>query len=285
MLEIRLEDLKDDHIRRSKSMILNTAKLAGRGAAAVLGCGSCTEIPLGEMLDIFDPVDLVELDRKALSAIQRKHDLSDDAQRRLRVHNRDLTGIMAHLEREKGTICSAFDTPSSLLEKLGNFLAAVEPCFWAPAGGGKIDLIVCSAVLTQLQATVRRKAEEMFVDRFPDAAALLRSNKTWKKKLWVFARKLETAFIAHLDSLVTSGGLIYLSDTVHVCWLQETGDGKLATPGAWIATKSAELSDYLAEHHAILLRDAWQWLRWGNEGDYCGRLYGVQAIAYGHERL
>ncbi len=281
MSVIEVDELTDDHVMRSKAMIMQAATATGHGRAAVLGCGRCADIPIEGLLEMFSDIDLVELNERSLAAVEHRYAPNGVAGRALHFHHRDLTGVIAHIERAQKDMLSEGDTPSSLLEKLTRLLATVEPSFWSHPAHMKFDLIVCSAVLTQLQASVRRKVEEIFLDRFPGAAMLLKTDQAWQDTIWVFARRLEESFVAHVDSLLAAGGWVYLSDTVHVCWLKEAGAGRVTTAGAWIATKSADLSDYLLEQHTIKMRDAWQWLRWAQEGEYCGRLYGVQAVLYG----
>ncbi|WP_315817955.1 hypothetical protein [Paraflavitalea speifideaquila] len=62
----------DTHMLSSVAMIAEAAALAGSGLAAVLGCGSCGEIPIRLLNQTFEVVDLVDIDREALSIVDRQ---------------------------------------------------------------------------------------------------------------------------------------------------------------------------------------------------------------------
>src|SRR5262249_586451 len=98
--------------------------------------------------------------------------------------------------------------------------------------------------------------------------------------VWVFARQLESAFINHLERLLAPGGIVYLSDTVHVCWLSQYGAQGFTTEGCWTATRTSRLVDYLRPASEVLTERSWSWVRSQGGGAYWGRLYGVQAIIY-----
>ena len=65
---------------------------------------------------------------------------------------------------------------------------------------------------------------------------------------------------------------------MHVSWLTQADPMTLTTPGAWVATETSRLEDYLDERFDVRLRDHWNWFRQAREGDFWGRLYGVQAL-------
>jgi hypothetical protein len=166
------------------------------------------------------------------------------------------------------------------LDSLGQLLASTPPNFWLPPQDKKFNLIICSGILTQLQMSVRASIEPLFLDRFPDHQAALSSHQQWKSLVWEFARQLEDAFIIYLESLAAPKAIIYLSDTVHACWLVALDSQAFVTEGAWIATRTSRLADYLHPHYKIVAERQWQWLREAEEGPYWGRLYGVQSLIY-----
>jgi hypothetical protein len=140
--------------------------------------------------------------------------------------------------------------------------------------------VVCSGVLTQLQAKVRAAADQAFGEKFPGQTRLLQSHRAWRRAGWHMARRLEDAFVVHVAGLTASNGVICLSDTVRVNWLTEAAGGTFTTEGVWIATRTARLTDYLSPSAEIIAQDQWTWLRQQQEGPYWGRLYDVQAVAY-----
>ena len=67
-----IEVAADTHFLSSIAMIAEAAALAGKGAAAVLGCGRCGEIPIQQLIQTFDVVDLVDIDADALAAVRER---------------------------------------------------------------------------------------------------------------------------------------------------------------------------------------------------------------------
>jgi hypothetical protein len=266
------------HIASSMSMIGDAARLAGSGSAALLGCGRCGEIPLRLLGDRFEAIDLVDLDGPAIDAVVEKgRALSHTT---WRVHPADLTGLIPRLQPQMLTIAASAGDPRRCLDRFAELLGETTPELWSPPANQRYDLVVCSAVLTQLQATTRKGFQNAFASRFPEHVAELSSYEPWRSALWTWAPALEDAFVRHLGALCAEEGLIYLSDTVHVCWLTEVDGGRLATEGAWIATRTPRLRDYVDPDCEVVREKQWEWLRREQEGPYWGRLYGVQAITY-----
>src|SRR5512138_41018 len=187
--------LEDTHIRSSQTLIAQAATLAGSGYAAILGCGPCTEMPLYRLGTQFERVDLIDLDESALQAVKTRCQQWTDLAGPFTFHHADLTGLISQLEPSARDVVTRATEPLTCLTQLGELLAAATPNFWRPADGELYRLIVCSAVLTQLQATVRACIENLFRARFPEAATALASHEPWRQSIWNFARRLEDAFI------------------------------------------------------------------------------------------
>lgn len=269
------------HVEASAAMIAEAAVLAGSGRAAVLGCGTCAEIPISLLCETFDRVDLVDLDRRALGVAETRCGLSDETEGSRAFYHADLTGLIPQVVPPAREIAAATDDPLECLDSLGALLARTGPSFWRPPDDGKYDLIVCSGVLTQLQAAVRGRVELAFRSEFPDQGRAPFTHEPWRRRVLSWARQLEAGLIDHLDALSARESVIYLSDTVHACWLVSSGPGSFTTEGAWIATRTPRLSDCLYPRHEIASERGWRWFRREQEGPYWGRLYGVQAIIYG----
>jgi hypothetical protein len=105
-------------------------------------------------------------------------------------------------------------------------------------------------------------------------------HKSWYKSVWNFARNLEDGFIKHLGTLLKPQGIVYLSETVHVSWLTQLDEQSVSTEGRWITLRTSRLTDYLCPSDTIIKEQHWDWLREDKEGDFWGRLYGVQAVIY-----
>lgn len=274
-------DTTKAHVEASASTIAEAVGLAGSGRAAVLGCGTGSEIPLPLLCETFDHVDLVDLDSHALRAAETRCGPSNETGGSRAFHHADLTGLIPRVVPPARQIAAAKANPLECLDGLGALLARTAPSFWRPPDEEKYDLIVCSGVLTQLQAAVRGRVESAFRDEFPDHGHAPLTHEPWRRRLLGWARRLEAGLIDHLDTLSARGSVVYLSDTVHACWLVPSGPGAFTTEGAWIATRTPRLADYLLPRHEIASEREWSWFRREQEGPYWGRLYGVQAIIYG----
>ncbi len=261
-------------------MIREAAAMADIGQVALLGCGNCADIPFGFLSDKFDHLDLVDIDGDALryaalTALQFDSDL-----RNYEFHVDDLTGLVDRLEEKALAIVAEEPTALGCLEQLGKELTSTPPAFWRPGNASRYRLILCSGVLTQLQATIRESMEDIFLARHRDGQRLLCRHPGWTTSVWAFARKIEQAFLEHLDTLCACESIIYLQDTVHVSWLTQVDPRHLSASGAWIATRTSSLADYVDDKERILSQRSWDWIRPGQTDDLWGRLYGVQGLIY-----
>jgi len=268
------------HFWSSVSMIKEAMALADSGSVAVLGCGRCAEIPIRLLNQKFDRVDLVDIDRDALNFVRAGCEKWNDERNVYKFHHADLTGVIATVERRAGELVANTVDPIECSEQLGILLERTTPKFWKPAHSRRYDLLVCSGVLTQLQALVRERVEKIYFGKFADYAPSLSQHKSWCESAWHFARNLEDRFIEHLSKLTKPQGIVYLSDTVHVSWLNQLDHKSVSTEGRWIALRTERLADYLRTSDSIVHEQRWDWLREEGEGDYWGRLYGVQAVIY-----
>ena len=218
-------------------MIAEASALAGSGSAAVFGCGRCGEIPLRLLTEKFDVVDLVDIDDDALAAVEQECKQWSDRKNR-RFHGADLTGMIATVASRAGELVANTVDPIKCLAQLGSLLTSTPKTFWQPPQGRRYDFVVCSLVLTQLQALVRESVEKIYVGRFPDYTGALLTHKSWRESLWTLARNLEDGFVEHISKLTKPQGLIYLSETVHVSWLTQLDEQSVSTEGSWIALRA-----------------------------------------------
>ncbi len=256
------------HVQSSLTAILEAATQAEPGGAAILGCGACTEIPIRLLAERFNPIDLVDLDDGALKTAEAHCWQWKETESTCVFHHADLTGLIPQVEPSARDIAARAATPSACLDGFAQLLASTAPNFWRPSDARTYSLMVCSAILTQLQATVRRQFENIFSNRFPSTISELSSYEPWRKSIWNFARRLEEAFVNHLESLAAPGAVVYLSDTVHVCWLLQSDPRTFTTEGAWIATRTSRLADYLRPWNRIITEHRWNWFRREQEGAY-----------------
>jgi hypothetical protein len=278
--QCHLDAFADTHIRSSVAMIAEAVALAGSGSAAVLGCGRCSEIPIRLLNQTFELVDLVDIDREALAFVEEQGKQWNEEKNACRFHRADLTGMISTVKRRAGELVANTVDPSECLEQLGVLLESTPARFWAPPRKRHYDFVICSAVLSQLQALVRESVEKIYIGRFPEYAPALSTHKSWRESLWSFARNLEDNFIEHLGRLIKPQGIIYLSETVHVSWLTQLDEQSVFTEGSWITLRTSRLADYLRPSDKIVTEKRWNWLRQGREGNFWGRLYGVQMVTY-----
>jgi hypothetical protein len=270
----------ETHLLASVCMIKEAMTLADPGSVAVLGCGRCSEIPIRLLNEKFDRVDLIDMDDAALDFVGAKCNEWNDEKNAYRFHCADLTGMMATVVQQAEELVQNAVDPIECLEQLGMLLESTTPEFWEHPEKQRYDFLICSGVLTQLQALVRESVEKIYLERFPQYAPALSELKSWTESVWKFARSLENGFIKHLGKLTKSHGIIYLSETVHVSWLTQLDDQSVSTEGSWIATRTSRLADYLSPRDTIVAEQHWKWLRESREGNFWGRLYGVQALIY-----
>ena len=268
------------HIHSCLAMIAEASALAGSGSAAILGCGCCKEIPLRQLTQKFDMMDLVDIDEIALATVNQQCRQWHDARNVCLFYCADLTGMIASVGRRASKIVAKTVDPVACLEQLGVLLESTAPEFWVPHHGERYDLLVCSMVLTQLQALVRESVEKIYLERFPEYVHAMLKHKSWCASVWNFARNLEDGFIEHLGTIIKPQGIVYLSETVHVSWLTQRDEQSVSTEGRWITLRTSRLTDYLHPGDTIINEQHWDWLREDKEGDFWGRLYGVQAIIY-----
>src|SRR5215213_5284329 len=205
--QISSADLDDAHNLRSAEMILEAAALAKARSIAVLGCGKCADIPIRQLLTISDRLDLIDVDRDALKFMASQR--FEEATHGCALHHSDLTGLLPLAESTAQSLVANASDPVDCLDGLARWLTETAPNFWRPPRREQYDLVICSAVLTQLQAGVRERLERLFTDKFAACADLLHSHAGWKDSVWKFARKIETAFVEHLEALTCRRGLIY----------------------------------------------------------------------------
>lgn len=271
-------EVRTAYIEESAKWIQMAASVTAGGCAAILGCGNCQEIPLSCLEQTFQHVDFVDIDERAIHVLRDKmtgyrarHDV-------FQVHHADLTGVSPKLEAAAREVVGEASDPHRCLGELAELLVSASPLFWSAPGGTCYDLVVCSSVLTQLQARVRSVVEAAFLERFQAFAFALRSQEQWRRCAWQFARNLEHGFVDHLRRLAGPNGVIYLSDTIQVWWLKQVGPKEFESPGYWLTTESSRLRDYLPPWVEILAEGGWPWILERTEGPYWGRLYGCQAL-------
>ncbi len=268
----------ENHISMSNSLIMEAYRLIDQKMVLVLGCGQCKEIPI-ESLIISSYVDLIDLDREALQKL-RVNLTSNCCLNLERVSFvwEDITGFIVSLSKEVENCFQTAGGAEKSLRMVTNLLDSAKMSFWTSPVGYQYTLIICSLLLTQLQAFVLSKLERIFIKFFPKDRGMLCTDTDWIKAKFRLARKLEEAFVAHLKTLMDTEAIIYISDTVRVCFAKHISDGLFSTEGSWIALKSSRLVDYFDSSYKVIKETSWPWFLPKTEKNSDGRLYDVQAL-------
>jgi hypothetical protein len=256
-------------------MILRAATLVPAGRALILGAGACDEIPLEQLAARFSRVTINDIAgepmERALAALPAA------ARGKVEVDVADLTGATAAaLERIEAALVACGDAEAAIA-RMSEVVAgqAAGPLPFA----GHYDLIVASALLSQLHIGLTQRAAELFERRFAGQRETLRAAPAWTSAVYEYARRVEQRFVDELIPRLAGNGILYASESVQMCYVELTADGQWATAGTYRMLRSRDLQDYFDARFTTLDRGRWQWVVSppARTGDV-GRLYDVQAL-------
>lgn len=274
----RVPSVEDQHIAKSQQMILAAAEQTATGSAIVLGPGRCSELPVETLAKRYDSIDLVEMDKAALDEGLAGLSLNDALTSKLNIHRRDLTGVMDVFEAGLKKITGDETDFDAALVRMTELLESIEPKY--PAIKQEYDLVVASVVLSQLHVAVSNLALTRVAEQWPDHVQTLRASRPWTQAMLKLAQALEPAFVRYVQALLAAGGRIYLSATMHTCFLHAAQDGGWYTDGRYRMTVRNGLADYLGDGFDIEAHDSWFWIaKQPVATKQVGRLFVVEAIA------
>lgn len=265
------------HRQCSRDMILRAAHAATPGRVAVLGAGACEEIPLEKLAERFAEVVLNDVEPQPLQQAVDALDLAVEDRRKLRIEVADLSGVtQPALERIKQALADAGDAAGAM-DAMAAALETVEPTAFPIAG--PFDLVVASCLLSQLHFGLTHQAAAKFESRFPGTAEQVRQSAAWTSALYEAARHMEERFMAELARLTSGGGVVYLSESVQMCYVQLTPGGQWQTEGTYRMLRTKDLADYVRQRFTILERQRWEWIvAPPTSAGEVGRMYDVQAL-------
>ncbi|MGH8308331.1 MAG: prolipoprotein diacylglyceryl transferase family protein [Steroidobacteraceae bacterium] len=243
-----------------------------------VGCGNGDTIPLEHLLRVAEVVDFADADEFALARLREQVDALGSTNVEVRYHAVDLTGTHADVRVWANELAFAADSPADCMPALAARLLSLVPRFWQTTEAA--DLVVAQDLLTQLPTSVLKAIDAALRDRFGDAAYDPAARDTLNRATWTFTRTMEERFIGWLDTLVAPGGVVYLSDSVHVHSVANDNGSPGTVGGAWRMTATPQLRDYLRPWHSLIDQTAWDWWLAQPEADSWGRLYRMQAVAY-----
>jgi hypothetical protein len=264
------------HRIETRRLVLRAAEQVAPARALVLGAGQCAEIPLAEIAARFARVTLNDIAREPLETALAGVDAA--SRTKITLHVEDLTGVVERLfGRIRERIASARDAAAASAA-MSRLLDARRRR--RPAIAGPFDLVIASCVLSQLQFSLTRRCDELFERRFPGQLRTLRDSPPWKAGLRKLTPRMKAAFLGDLEWLTAPGGLIVLSDTVQVCFVAQTAEGRWKTLGTFRTLRAtSRLKDVLDERFHILDEAHWKWVRSAPSGPgKPGRFYDVEGL-------
>jgi hypothetical protein len=213
----------DEHIQRSREMILQGAARVGTpGSVTILGGGATYNIPLLELIERFDVVRLVDIDTDGIPA-----ELRD----KVEVHTADVSGGVATRLVDRGLeIIRANATSDEALAQLvplfkgEGFEMNVDTSL---VEGWKASYVVSSGLSSQMTIFPERAVIEAFRDKFSsheiEEDFFFKNGSFQLRNEWV---RRHGELLAYL---VAQDGRVYWADTVaETPYLQEFGSGPLA---------------------------------------------------------
>ena len=208
-VEDRYQDYWSSHLQNSRRRILRAAELTkNRGRAVVLGAGKCREIPLEELARQFEQVVLVDLDRGSLE--EAAEDLSPELQVKLELQVSDVTSFAIPVMRGIEEAVEASQTIEQAFGRLTEVYAKAIGEQDLPRFPGA-DLVISSLVASELHRYPGRYADRLLRRKFQAGLAGWGGHKQADRRLQRFALNEHAALIA---SLLRTGGVVYISDTV-----------------------------------------------------------------------
>ncbi len=215
--------MHEKHKERSFHEILTAATFATQQPlsqgmqrkALLIGAGNCSDIPLQELVSIFDEVVIVEVDKFSIEKVL--HLLPSYLQRKITLIIADLTGMMNIIVP---LITQFYQTSFTLSEFLENFAAQtqfdISFVFGKTLPLGKNYTFVCShLVMSQLDALLQGFIQNILEKKYPLTQKMLELHhgKSFSLYLTNIKRVLEKNHIALLKQSVHSFGYVHFADT------------------------------------------------------------------------
>ncbi len=278
IFSIDTKTTNENHIFMSNSLVTEAYQSVLQKRVLILGYGQCKEIPIKTLAHL-SAIDLVDIDSKYLQQLMDGFIASGTDLKRTCFFTEDITGLIASLSQElEKYLETSSNGVNGSLKVLIKLINNARPVFWTAPAGYRYTFIICSLVLTQFQAFVLSKLERIFLKYYPKSRDMLCTYQDWIKAKYSFARRLEESFVAHLKILAAAEAIIYVSDTVRVCFVKHTSNGLYSTEGSWITLKTNRLSDYFNAGYKVIKETSWSWFLPKIEESSDGRLYEVQAL-------
>ena len=210
------------HLESSKQEILETAQFALDQApegqpkkAVILGIGHALDIPLPELVKMYDHVTIVEMDDKTVRPVIEK--LPPDLQKKVKVVIADVSGIIGKVSKKLQNIARGLlPTPRLLaLLRVRCILkkASKEVTKSAPDLGNGYAF-VCSQLLSSQLMTMLTAKELQTGNHTLNRLKYDKFGKLECKQEWQeLAKSTQQAHIGYLAQLVSPQGIVQFADT------------------------------------------------------------------------
>ena len=157
------------HAAQNGSFIREAARLCGRrGTAVLLGAGQVFDLPLGELVETFERVRLVDIDGAALERTVSAMPLDPTLKQRIELEVADLTGVNRRLLTSIDEIVASAATGDEARARIGGLCRS-----YSLAGGPRLlpagtraDLLVSSCLLSQIAWSQPLYARNVYERRF-----------------------------------------------------------------------------------------------------------------------
>jgi SAM-dependent methyltransferase len=241
----------------------------------VLGAGECRELPLAELVALFDHVTLNDIHREPLERAAAQ--LDPAAREKLSIDVADLTGLIEPLLANMQQRLNRATDPQSAFDAMAECLDACPPGSLPIAG--PFDLVIASCVLSQLHYALTHRSDVLLDEKFPGQVMHLQDSPRWTASLRQLKRRMKATFLDGLVRLTAPGGILYLSDSVQLSHVRLTPEGPWLTAEMFRMVRSAQLADLLDERFAVIERGRWEWVGAAPSAKrQVGRVYDVQGL-------
>lgn len=247
----------------------------------VLGAGTCTEVPLTELVRAADEVVLADLDLAAMQQGQREI-ASPALRRRVRLLQCDISGgVSANLNRliekqpwEKLVAEGAravFDAAASCLEQC----IVPDPPEIAGLGTGEFGLVISSLVLSQLFSYPLLDLLDHVQRIAPQFLEEQERHRRYQEAVQAFRTRIISAHLHLLRHLVDVGGVVVLLTDIRGFVFNVYGTNHDAEHRRTMPLVPRTLPDMVRANFTILEETQWEWITDLPEKDKLGRGYEV----------
>jgi hypothetical protein len=209
-----------EHLDRCRTLVREgIAKVARKTGVTVIGVSEARDVPLQELAEAFDTINLVDIDepsmRGALDALRRS-DRTGTLAAKVRCFVQDITGgrfarLAAEIFRRISTSVAPADALSGISETCDGYAPSVPDQLVGPLKG---SYVISSGVATQFVPMLLAGITETMREAFPRWSFNAETDSTLAPVFEEFRQKLLGQHAATLAALAEADGLIFWWDTV-----------------------------------------------------------------------